>query len=171
MSEVTIRQEAAADREVVHAINAAAFEQEAEADLVERLRGKAEPCISLVAEIDGQIVGHILFTGVSITSEIGVYRAMGLAPMAVEPSHQRHGVGSALVARGLEACREAGHEIVLVLGHPEYYPRFGFERASTHGIRWEIEVPDEAFMVMELVPGALEGRAGVVQYHAEFGEL
>jgi putative acetyltransferase len=168
---LTVRPETTEDRKVVHAINATAFEQEEEADLVERLRGTAEPIISLVAEIDGQVVGHILFTGVSIAGEAGVYSAMGLAPMAVEPSHQRHGVGSALVERGLEACREAGHEIVVVLGHPEYYPRFGFERASLHGIRWDVEVPDEAFMVLELVPGALGSRAGVVRYHSEFGKL
>lgn len=168
---MTIRPETAADRKAVHSINVAAFGQEAEADLVERLRGTAEPFISLVAEIDRQVVGHILFTGVSITGENGVSGAMGLAPMAVEPSRQRDGVGAALVRRGLEVCRQAGHEIVVVLGHAQYYPRFGFERASVHGIRWEEEAPDEAFMVLELVPGALEGRAGVVRYHPEFDRL
>lgn len=171
MSQIRIRPEVATDRGAVHAINAAAFEQEAEAQLVDRLRETAEPLISLVAEIEGQVVGHILFSGVSITGENGVWAAIGLAPMAVEPSHQRDGIGSALVISGLKACRAEGHEIVVVLGHPKYYPRFGFERASTHGIRWEIEVPDEVFMVLELVPDALEGTTGVVRYHPEFGRL
>lgn len=166
-----IRAEQRADLEGVRAVNLAAFGQPEEADLVDRLREVAQPFISLVAEIEGRVVGHILFTAVTIEGEDGVVPAIGLAPMAVEPSYQRTGIGSALVERGLEACREGGHEVVVVLGHPQYYPRFGFQRASAHAIRYEAEVPDEVFMVLELSPGALAGRAGIVHYHPEFSKL
>jgi putative acetyltransferase len=89
--------------------------------------------------------------------------------MAVLPAHQRQGVGSLLVRAGLEACRAAGHGCVVVLGHPAYYPRFGFAPASRHGVAWEHPVPDEAFMLLELRPGALGGRGGIVRYQPEFG--
>lgn len=170
-SPVIIRTENDRDHLAIYAITAAAFDGTEEAELIDRLRDTADPFISLVAEIDGRVVGHILFTPVSITGPEHTSAGMGLAPMAVAPGLQRRGIGSALVESGLEVCREGGHQLAVVLGHPEYYPRFGFERASTHGIRWEIEVPEEAFMVLELSPGALEGRTGVVRYHPEFGKL
>ena len=168
---VIVRPEEDRDHLAIYAITSAAFDGGEEADLIDRLRQTADPFISLVAEVEGRVVGHILFTPVSFTGPAGASPGIGLAPMAVAPGLQRRGIGSALVERGLEACREAGHQAAVVLGHPEYYPRFGFDRASAHGIRWEIEVPDEAFMVLELVPGALEGRSGVVHYHPEFGRL
>jgi putative acetyltransferase len=166
-----VRPEEERDQLAIYAITAAAFDGAPEADLIDRLRQVADPFISLVAEVDGRVVGHILFTPVSITGTEETSMEMGLAPMAVAPGLQRRGIGSALVERGLVACREAGHDIVVVLGHPEYYPRFGFERASTHGIRWEAEVPDEVFMVLELTPETLASRTGVVRYHPEFSQL
>ena len=168
MNRLSIRPEAAADRAAIHQVNLAAFDQPLEAELVDRLRPVAEPFISLVAEIDDEVVGHILFTSVTVGDGHEPRQAIGLAPMAVIPEHQRSGIGSTLVERGLEACRTAGHSVVVVLGHPGYYPRFGFERASRHRIRFEAPVPDEAFMVLELVPGALSSVSGIVRYHPEF---
>ena len=94
---------------------------------------------------------------------------MGLAPMAVAPLHQRRGIGSALVRAGVDEARQLGVDVVAVLGHPTYYPRFGFSPASRFSITCEYDVPDEAFMVRELRPGALAGKKGVVMYHAVFG--
>jgi putative acetyltransferase len=135
---------------------------------VDVLRAAGKVTLSLVAVLEGKIVGHILFSTVTIDSAAGSTSAIGLAPMAVLPEHQRRGIGSMLVREGLDACRAAGHRAVIVLGHPEYYPRFGFVRASRFGLTWEHEVQDEAFMAIELVPGALAGGPGVVRYQPEF---
>lgn len=156
-------------------INERAFDRKGEADLVDGLRMNARPYISLVAEIDEQVVGHIFFSPVQIESEVESeatsFTALGLAPMAVLPEFQQQAIGSELVRRGLEACRRLGHEVVVVLGHPNYYPRFGFVPAATEGLTSEYPVPDEVFMVVELIPNALGGRCGLVKYHPEFGKL
>jgi putative acetyltransferase len=168
-----IRAETPGDHERVTEVNESAFGQTDEAALVSVLRRNAKPYISLVAEFDGIIVGHIFFSPVSFSptsaaagaSELS---AVGLAPMAVAPEFQRQGIGSELIRHGLEECRRRGHDLVVVVGHPEYYPRFGFETASTKRVQCEFTVPDEAFMVAELKPGVLAGRAGVVRYHEAF---
>ncbi len=162
-----IRAEEERDWAAVHVLNASAFETPAEADLVNVLRVQAQPVVSLVAEHAGSVVGHLLFSPVTLSDHVGV-NIMGLAPMAVAPSHQRRGIGSALVRAGLERCRALGVGAVVVLGHPEYYPRFGFSPGVRFGIRSEYEVPDEAFMVAELQPGFLRGASGTIQYHAAF---
>ncbi len=169
MNEILIRPERPDDVAAVHTVNAAAFGQPEEADLVDALRLAGAATLSLVAERDGEIVGHILFSPVTIESDRGSFEAIGLAPMAVAPSCQRQGIGSRLIRAGLRECRRAGHEIVVVLGHPEYYPRFGFVPSKPLGIRYEAEVPEEAFMVLELRQGALAGRGGIVRYRPEFG--
>ena len=120
-----IRQETEADRAAVRAVNETAFETPTQADLVEALHGKDVSLVSLVAEVDGKVVGHILFSPVSLT-EHAYLNLMGLAPMAVVPDYQRKGIGSALVRQGLTSCKELGCRAVVVVGHPEYYPRFGF---------------------------------------------
>ena len=153
------------------AVLAAAFDTEAEAALAEAVRGVADPVISLVAEAGGEIVGHILFSPVTISGEAGQKRAMGLGPMAVLPDSQRSGVGSRLVTAGLDACREIDEHVVVVLGHADYYPRFGFEPARPRGIWYRSEDFDPHFFVAELSPGALEGVAGAVRYHDEFENL
>jgi len=166
-----VRAETPEDEVHVRAVNAAAFPTDAEARLVDVLRGNAEPQISLVAEHEAGVVGHILFTPVEIRSPSGTSMALGLAPMAVLPAHQRRGIGSALVRTGLEACREAGELVVIVLGHPEFYPRFGFCPAWDSGLYFETPGPMPAFMVCELVPDALGGRTGQVRYHDAFYDL
>jgi putative acetyltransferase len=164
-----IRAEGPGDRAAVHTVNAAAFETPLEADLVEALREQARPLVSLVAEDHGAIVGHIMFSPVSLLGDPAC-RIMGLAPMAVLPAHQRKGVGSALVRAGLEHCTHLGFGAVVVLGHPAYYPRFGFSPSARFGIGCEYDVPEEVFMVVELHDGCLRGAAGTVRYHAAFGE-
>lgn len=167
---VTVRAETSADRDAVRAVNEAAFGRPEEARLVDALRVRAaRPIASLVATDErAQVVGHILFTPVTVTSETSTWSAMGLAPMAVAPAFQRAGVGSTLVRAGLDACRALGRDVVVVLGHPDYYPRFGFVPAPPRGITCKWPVPDDVFMVVELTPGALAGRRGRVEYDAAF---
>ena len=158
------------DRDAVRAVNAAAFETPAEADLVDALRQQASPLISLVAEENAKVVGHIMFSPVSFLDHHDL-KVMALAPMAVAPMQQRKGIGSALVRAGLDQCRQLNCAAVVVLGHPEYYPRFGFSPASRFGIDSEYDVPEEVFMAMELQPGALNGMKGTVRFHSAFRDI
>jgi putative acetyltransferase len=170
LAAVEIRPETAQDRLAIHQVNAGAFETETEARLVDALRDSGVPLVSLVAEQNGMIVGHILFSPMTDAEGHDVPIA-GLAPMAVVPGHQQQGIGSALVRAGLEQCKVAGFHAVIVLGHPDYYPRFGFVPASRFGIQSQYDVPDEVLMAQELVPGALAGLQGVVRYHRLFDEV
>jgi putative acetyltransferase len=165
----TTRPERAADAAVVRAVNAAAFGRPDEADIVERLRARARVYLGLVATDGDAVIGHILFTSVALRGDRTSHTVMALAPMSVLPARQRRGVGSALVRAGLQACRAAGHDVVIVVGHPAYYPRFGFVSARPLGLTSEPPFPDESFMVVELTPDALSGRRGVVVYGEEFG--
>lgn len=165
---VIVREERPEDLAAVRRVNVRAFGRAAEAELVDALRARGRATLSLVAEDDGELLGHILFSPVAIESRVGTLAALGLAPMAVVPERQRQGVGSLLVRHGLEHCRRAGHECVLVLGHPEYYPRFGFTPASRFGIACGYAAAAGAFMAIELRPGALRGRAGTARYEPEF---
>ena len=162
-----VREEEKRDRDSVHALNVAAFETPAEANLVDALREQARPVLSLVAEEAAGIVGHIMFSPVSLTGQAD-RRIMGLAPMAVAPEHQRKGIGSALVRAGLERCRDLGFGAVVVLGHPSFYPRFGFQPAARFGVACEYDAPTEAFMLIELVPGYMRGVAGTARFHPAF---
>jgi len=165
-----IRAERKADQETVFALNQAAFETDQEARLVNVLRVHSAPVLSLVALTGKELIGHIFFSPVTI-GESNAPLVMGLAPMAVLPAHQRQGVGSALVLRGLEECRLIGAAGVVVLGHADYYPRFGFAPASTFGLSCEFKVPDEAFMALEIAPHAFARHRGVVHYHPAFREI
>lgn len=168
---IVIRAETIEDQADIRRVNERAFARPNEAGLVDGLREQAAPIISLVAALDGEVVGHIFFSPVTVESEEAAFTAMGLAPMAVLPTHQNQGVGSLLVREGLKECRRLGYDIVVVLGHANYYPRFGFVPASSKGLRCEYDVPDEVFMVTELKPDALADRRGLVKYHSEFSRV
>jgi putative acetyltransferase len=165
---ISIRHERPDDAQAVRETNEQAFGTPLEADIVDALRG-APGSVSLVAALDARIVGHILFTPVDIEPTSPV-RAAGLAPMAVRPEYQRQGIGRRLIEEGLEECRKAGYDVVVVVGHPDYYPRFGFVPAHTRGLRCEFPAPPEAFMTFELEAGVLDGRSGLVRYRPEFSE-
>ena len=165
---IAVREELLADAPAVREVNERAFGTPLEAGIVDALRG-SEGSISLVATSGDLVVGHILFTPVTVDSSADV-RVAGLAPMAVLPDYQRAGIGSRLVKAGLDACRRRGYAAVVVLGHPEYYPRFGFTRADAHGLSCEFPVPPEAFMVLGFDPEILARLSGTVRYRPEFAE-
>ena len=167
-----IREETENDYEKIREVNDSAFGQENEGHLIERLRQTEIyiPELSLVAELDDKIVGHILFYPIAIRSDASKFQSISLGPMAVTPALQRKGIGNQLVIRGLEAAKKLGHKSVIVVGHPEYYPKFGFDRASQWNIKVPFEVPDDAFLALELVEGELEGKSGTVEYPEEFNE-
>ncbi len=169
---LVIREESPGDLESIRALNRAAFGSSAEARLVDRLRANKALLLSLVAEEAGEVVGHIAFSPATLTSDDGKVRSIvGLAPMSVLPPRQGQGIGAALVRAGLDRVRSAGHGVVVLLGHANYYPKFGFVPASRYGLRWEHDAPDEAFMALELRPGALDGVRGVVAFRREFDEV
>ena len=165
-----IRMEEPDDHAAVRTVNTSAFESVAEANLVDALRKEADPIVSMVAIDDKSIVGHIMFSPVTL-SEHPQLNIMGLAPMAIQPSRQRKGVGSALVRAGLNECKQLRCGAVVVLGHPEYYPRFGFVPSRHFEIGCEYQVPEDVFMVLELQPGFLQGARGIIKYHPAFSNV
>lgn len=166
-----VRAETPEDLRAVRRVNELAFDGAAEANLVDALRESGAAHVSLVAEEDALVVGHILFSPVTVESAGGDWEALGLAPMAVLPERQGRGVGSALVREGLGECLRLGRAVVFVLGHADYYPRFGFRTAGPLMIGCEFPAPEENFMVAELRPGALAGRTGLVRYRPEFHKV
>ena len=162
-----IRAEEERDRAGIRIVNESAFETAAEANLVFALREVIDSLISLVAEDQGEIIGHIMFSPVTLTGHPEL-EIMGLAPMAVMPEYQRKGVGSALVRAGLEACKKLEVGAIVVLGHSGYYQRFGFVPSSRFGIHYEHEVPENLFMIKELREGYLHGSTGTIKYHEAF---
>lgn len=164
-----IREETPADIPAVRRVNDLAFGRPDEGQVVDRLRERGQHLLSLVAELDGEVVGHILFTAMTVHTPGGPVPAAGLAPLAVLPAHQRQGIGGALIRAALQRLREDGHRVCFVLGHPAYYPKFGFERSDRYGLTCAYPgVPPEAFMVIGLVPGALDGLSGVAHYLPEW---
>ena len=166
-TEVVIREETPADHAAVREMNRLAFGQDDEPNLVDALRAGQYTCLSLVAERDGAVIGHLLFSRLPTETSSGTVEALALAPVAVLPGHQRQGVGSRLIRRGLAMCRERSHRIVVVPGHTDYYPRFGFSAALAEPLGSPF--PGPHFMALELVPGALDGVEGEVRYPPPFG--
>jgi len=168
---ITIRPETdtESERDAVREVHRLAFGGDDEARLVDALHEEGFVRLSLVAEIDGEIVGHILFSDLPISSPSGTVPALALAPLAVLPVYQRRGIGSELVRHSLELVRQQGHRIVIVLGHVHFYPRFGFSPELAR--RLDSPYAGESFMALELVEGALDGVAGAVQYPPPFNAL
>ena len=173
MTKSKIRPEIIDDYASITEVNDLAFGQKNEGQLILRLRKtkKFIPGLSLVAEIEGRIVGHILFYPIEIKSDDQVFPSLALAPMAILPEYQKQGIGSRLVEEGLKKARKLGSKSVIVLGHAAYYPRFGFEPAGKWGIRPPFEVPDAVFMALELVRDGLKDIQGTVEYPPEFNEV
>ncbi len=164
---MNIRHEQQADFKQIYAVNEAAFERHEEAKLVNLLRDKVAGCLSLVALESDEVVGHIMFSPVCIDGVTGKL-FYGLAPMAVLPSYQNKGIGSSLVEAGLDECRKLGGAGVFVLGHPNYYPRFGFTSSSQFNIKSEYDVPEDVFMALELQTDSLDKLNGIVKYNEVF---
>jgi len=166
---ILVRKEEEKDYKKIYEVNKLAFGQENESKLIEKIRkGKNFiPDLSLVAEIGNKIVGHIMFSKIIIVGS-SVFETLALAPMAVIPAFQKQGIGSELIKKGMARAKELGFDYIIVLGHKDYYPKFGFERASKWNIKCPFEVPDEAFMAIELTEKSLEDKAGTVKYPNEF---
>ena len=162
--------ESPGDSPAIFEVNRQAFGQDGEARLVNALRedGDYDPALSLVAVHDGRIIGHILFPPINIVSETVTIPALALAPLSVHQDFQGMGIGAALVQDGLSECRRLGHKIVIVVGHPGYYPRFGFKLARDSDIHAPFPCPDEAFMALGLSEDALAGISGTVEYPVAF---
>lgn len=168
---VTIRKERPEDIGPIRAVNDKAFGQPQEGRLVDLLRENGGVVLSLVAIVNDRVVGHILYSPVSVDADGKRTSGAGLGPVAVLPEHQRQGIGSRLITTGNRTLRGDGCPFVVVLGHPEYYPRFGFERASSYGVTCEWEVPDGAFMILVLDERAVTGISGVATYRQEFSSV
>jgi putative acetyltransferase len=163
--DVLIRDETPNDEPAIREVNNQAFGQPLEARLVEILREHDGLLLSLVAVVEERIVGHILFTPVTLTTGVDEVRGAGLGPMAVLPEFQRVAVGSKLIISGIERMKQRGVPFIAVLGHAAYYPRFGFQKASDYGVRCQWEVPDDAFMIMPITD---RPPPGLARYRDEF---
>ncbi len=173
MPEISIDPESPQHYDAIFRVNVAAFPTTAEADLVGQLRDAVDSASffeSRLATADGEVVGHALWTGVRVQDGDGYChgRFAALGPVAVVPEFQRQGVGSALINAGQDACFRDGIDAVFVLGHPSYYPRFGFLKAADYALRFPADVPADAFMVATRQRDSLDGVRGVVRYHSLF---
>jgi putative acetyltransferase len=164
---MNIRREKIEDIAAVRQVNIAAFDRENEANLVDLLRG-ISPGFPFMAVESDRAIGHIFFSPVVVEGECFNKQILGLAPLAVLPEYQRQGIGSLLVRESLKECARSGFHAVVVLGHPNFYPRFGFVPASSKNLKCEYDVPDEVFMVLELETGILQDCSGIVKYRSEF---
>ncbi len=167
---LVIRPETKKDYDAITEINNLAFKRETEGKLVQNLRQNPNfvPELSLIAEKDNRIIGHILFYPIKINEDNLKHDSLALAPMSVHPDYQNKGVGSKLVQEGLKRAQKLGYKSVIVLGHPDYYPRFGFKPASNWNIRAPFEVPNKAFLALELKKDGLKDITGTVEYPKEY---
>ena len=169
--ELAIRVEEPHDARAVRRVIIAAFKGHLEADLVDTLRRHGKIAASLVATMGHSIVGHALLTDVTLHGPGLAPRGAGLAPLAVRPLLQRRGIGAQLMRAAIGAAKDAGYGFMVLLGDPAYYRRFGFRAAATLGLTCEFDAPAEAFMALELAPGAFAGASGIVRYEPEFDGL
>ncbi len=171
--QITIRTEQKKDYQAIKEVNDLAFEREVEGNLIEKLRKSQDYIdeLSMVAEVDKSVVGHILFYPIQIVAKEATFPALALAPLAVMPAYQHNGVGKKLVKSGLKKAGQLGYPTVIVLGHQDYYPQFGFTPARQWNIKNPFEVPDDSFFAIELKEGALAKVHGTVAYPQEFYEV
>ena len=165
---VEIREEKPGDVAAIRDVNKRAFGQDQEGRIVDALRSNDALLLSLVAILNGEVVGHIAYSPILIDDEVP---GAALGPMAVRPEHQRKGIGGKLIEAGNRRLRDAGCSFIIVLGHADYYPRFGFRRASTYGIKCEWEVPEDVFMVLVLDEQKMRGVSGFAKYRHEFSTV
>jgi putative acetyltransferase len=164
---IEIREERPGDAVAIRDLNQRAFEQDQEANLVDALRSNGGALLSLVATVNGLVVGHIMYSPTSV----GSLRGAALGPMAVLPELQRQGIGSKLVEAGNRQIDEGGCPFIIVVGHPGFYPRFGFKPARNRGVTCEWNVPDEVFMLIVLDEGEMQGVSGMAKYRDEFSNV
>ena len=165
---IEIREERADDIAAVRDLNRRAFGQDQESNIVDALRANGAALLSLVATLNGQVVGHIMYSPLSID---GKFEGAALGPMAVLPQCQRQGIGSKLIEAGNRKLKDDGCPFIIVVGHADYYPRFGFKPASEHGIKCEWDVPDNVFMLLVLDQAKMAGVAGLAKYRPEFSSV
>ena len=166
--EIEVRDERPEDIPAIHALNKQAFDQEQEANIVDALRKNGAAKLSLVATLHGQVVGHVMYSPITIA---GKHEGAALGPMSVLPQYQSKGIGSRLVREGNERLKQAGCLYIIVLGHAEYYPRFGFKPASQFGVTCEWGVPDNVFMLLVLDEARMRGVSGKSRYRSEFSSV
>ena len=164
---IEIREERSDDVEAIRDVNKRAFGQDQEGNIVDALRSNEAALVSLVATLNGQVVGHIMYSPITVGGVTGA----ALGPMAVQPEHQRQGIGSKLIEAGTQRLKDAGYPFIIVLGHANYYPRFGFKPASSFGIKCEWEVPDDVFMLLVLEPEKMQSVSGLAKYRHEFSTV
>ena len=165
---IQIREERADDIAAVCELNRRAFGQNQESNIVDALRANGAVLLSLVATVNDRVVGHIIYSPASISGNVS---GAALGPMAVLPEYQRQGIGTKLVEAGNAKLKNAGCPFIIVVGHAEYYPRFGFRPASEHGIKCEWDVPDDVFMLLVLDEEKMKGVSGLAAYRDEFSTV
>jgi len=171
---IEVREEMPDDVAAIREVNRRAFGQDQEGNIVDALRSNGAALLSLVATLNNRVVGHIMYSPATIGDTTGAadyVPGAALGPMAVLPEHQRHGIGSRLIEAGTQKLRDAACPFIIVLGHANYYPRFGFKPANTYGVQCEWPVPDDVFMLLVLDQSKMQGRSGLAKYRHEFSTV
>ena len=165
---IEIREERSDDVAAVREVNRRAFGQDRESNIVDALRTNGGALLSLVAAVNGQVAGHFMYSPLAVAKNV---HGVALGPMAVVPEYQRQGIGTKLIDAGNRKIKDAGYPFIIVVGHAEYYPRFGFRPATEYGIKCEWEVPDDVFMLLILDPAKMQGVSGLAKYRHEFSTI
>ena len=165
---IEIREERPDDIAAIREVNRRAFGQDQEGNIVDALRTNGAALLSLVATVNGQVAGHIMYSPLTVAENV---LGVALGPMAVVPEYQRQGIGTQLIEAGNRKIKDAGYPFIIVVGHAEYYPRFGFRPANEYGIRCEWDVPDEVFMLLVLNEAKMQGASGLAKYRHEFSTI